>query len=93
MACSTCHVVVDNEWYGKVGAPCEAEQDMLDLAYEPTVRCLLFCERAFWVRLACFLKETSRLGCMVRLGKELNGVKIRVPRGANNLFDHIPFED
>ena len=32
MACSTCHVHVDEAWFEKVGPPSEAEQDMLDLA-------------------------------------------------------------
>lgn len=32
LACATCHVVVDEQWYDKVGAPAEDEEDMLDLA-------------------------------------------------------------
>eukprot|EP00968_Pinguiococcus_pyrenoidosus_P009744 scaffold754_cov248-Pinguiococcus_pyrenoidosus.AAC.60 len=35
MACSTCQVIVDPDWYDRVGEPDEPEQDMLDLAYEP----------------------------------------------------------
>ena len=35
MACSTCHVYVHPSWFTAVGPPSEAEQDMLDLAYEP----------------------------------------------------------
>lgn len=37
--------------------------------------------------------ETSRLGCQLVLSKKVNGFVVRVPSGANNLFDHIPFED
>ena len=32
MACSTCHVVVDKEWFGKLPCASEDEEDMLDLA-------------------------------------------------------------
>lgn len=33
LACATCHVVVDPEWYDKAGQPSEDEEDMLDLAF------------------------------------------------------------
>ncbi len=33
MACSTCHVIVADDWYGKLPEPTEAEADMLDLTY------------------------------------------------------------
>ena len=34
LSCSTCHLVVDPEWYDKIPDPLtEEEQDMLDLAY------------------------------------------------------------
>ena len=37
LSCSTCHLVVDPEWYDKIPDPLtEEEQDMLDLAYAPT---------------------------------------------------------
>ncbi len=32
MACSTCHVVLAEEWFVKLGEPAEDEEDMLDLA-------------------------------------------------------------
>jgi len=32
MACSTCHVVVDAEWFDKLPAASEEEEDMLDFA-------------------------------------------------------------
>ena len=35
MACATCHVYVDNEWYGKIPKAEEAEQDMIDMAFKP----------------------------------------------------------
>jgi len=33
LACSTCHVIVDPSWIGKLAAPTEDEEDMLDLAF------------------------------------------------------------
>lgn len=47
MACSTCHVYVAPEWWEKVGAPCEAELDMLDLAHEPSDYSRLGCQLVF----------------------------------------------
>lgn len=32
MACSTCHVIVDPEWFDRLPDACEEEEDMLDLA-------------------------------------------------------------
>ena len=34
LACSTCHVVVDPSWYGKLSEATEDEEDMLDLAFD-----------------------------------------------------------
>ncbi len=33
LACSTCHVIVDPEWFSKLTKPSEDEEDMLDLAF------------------------------------------------------------
>jgi 2Fe-2S ferredoxin len=34
LACSTCHVIVDPTWFGKLEQPTEDEEDMLDLAFD-----------------------------------------------------------
>lgn len=34
LACSTCHVIVDPSWFGKLTKPTEDEEDMLDLAFD-----------------------------------------------------------
>lgn len=34
LACSTCHVIVSPEWFNKLSEAEEAEEDMLDLAYD-----------------------------------------------------------
>lgn len=33
LACSTCHVIIDPDWFSKLSAPSEDEEDMLDLAF------------------------------------------------------------
>ncbi len=33
LACSTCHVIVERPWFGKLTDPTEDEEDMLDLAF------------------------------------------------------------
>ncbi len=44
MACSTCHVIVDPAWYGRLEAPSEDEEDMLDLAFGLTRTSRLGCQ-------------------------------------------------
>jgi 2Fe-2S ferredoxin len=34
LACSTCHVIVQPAWFGKLASPTEDEEDMLDLAFD-----------------------------------------------------------
>ncbi|MBT4219849.1 MAG: 2Fe-2S iron-sulfur cluster binding domain-containing protein, partial [Rhodospirillaceae bacterium] len=36
LACSTCHVVVSDEWFDKLDEASEEEEDMLDLAFALT---------------------------------------------------------
>jgi 2Fe-2S ferredoxin len=58
LACSTCHVIVDQTWFAKLPTPTEDEEDMLDLAFglEKTSR------------LGCQLVMTEALdGLVVRL--------------------------
>ena len=35
MACATCHVYVKDEWFNKLPDAEDAEQDMIDMAFEP----------------------------------------------------------
>ncbi len=44
MACSTCHVVVDPEWFPRLDPPSEEEQDLLDLAFGLTRTSRLGCQ-------------------------------------------------
>ena len=43
-ACATCHVYVDENWFNKLPAKEDAEQDMLDMAYEPKKFSRLTCQ-------------------------------------------------
>ena len=68
LACSTCHVIVNDDWYKKLielnGEICEDEEDMLDMAYG--------------------LTQTSRLGCQIIITKELEGLTVMLPPGSRN---------
>ena len=44
LACATCHVHVSPEWYEKVPAPSDDEEDMLDLAFNITDTSRLGCQ-------------------------------------------------
>ena len=58
MACSTCHVIVEESWFAKLAEPSEEEEDMLDLAFGLTRTS----------RLGCQIVITEKLdGLVVRL--------------------------
>ena len=44
MACATCHVYVQDEWYDKLPKKEDGEEDMLDMAYEPKKNSRLSCQ-------------------------------------------------
>ncbi|MDA1091049.1 MAG: 2Fe-2S iron-sulfur cluster-binding protein [Proteobacteria bacterium] len=44
MACSTCHVIVHEDWFLKLDPPSEEEEDMLDMAYDLTKTSRLGCQ-------------------------------------------------
>nr|CAG4645893.1 EOG090X0GMO [Lynceus sp. MCZ IZ 141354] len=44
LACSTCHVYVDDEHFDKLPEPVEAEEDMLDMAAFPKPNSRLGCQ-------------------------------------------------
>ena len=43
-ACATCHVYVDEKWFNKLPKKEDAEEDMLDMAYEPKKFSRLSCQ-------------------------------------------------
>ncbi|CAJ1415944.1 unnamed protein product [Effrenium voratum] len=98
MACSTCHVYVDEKHFQTAGEPEDAEQVWPSEFRMPHVaqvldqiaRLMLLVQDM--LELAFEPRETSRLGCQLRLRPDLAGMTVTIPGGANNLFDHIPFE-
>ena len=61
MACSTCHVIVDPEWFARLKPASEEEEDMLDLAAHV----------ARTSRLSCQVELTAELdGLEVRIPPE-----------------------
>ena len=61
MACSTCHVIIDADWFNRLPEASEEEEDMLDLAYGV--------ERTS--RLSCQINVTADLdGLAVRIPSE-----------------------
>ncbi len=54
-ACATCHVYVDEKWFDKIEEKVSAEQDMLDVAFEPNS----------FSRLACQISITDELDGLV----------------------------
>lgn len=44
LACSTCHVVIDPEWYELLNEASQDEEDMLDLAFNLTRTSRLGCQ-------------------------------------------------
>ena len=43
-ACATCHVYVDEKWFDKLPNKESAEEDMLDMAFEPKSSSRLSCQ-------------------------------------------------
>tara|TARA_B100001750_G_scaffold207138_1_gene185272 strand:+ start:291 stop:611 length:321 start_codon:yes stop_codon:yes gene_type:complete len=54
-ACATCHVYVDEKWFIKLPKKDSAEEDMLDMAFEPKK----------FSRLSCQLTVTNELDGLV----------------------------
>ena len=44
MACATCHVYVDDKWMDKIPKAEDAENDMIDVAFEPKKNSRLSCQ-------------------------------------------------
>ena len=44
MACATCHVYVNEEWFDKMPKKEDGEEDMLDMAFEPKKNSRLSCQ-------------------------------------------------
>ena len=86
MACSTCHVQVDDAWLAAVGEATEAEEDMLDLAYG----------RSDASRLGCQLVLAPALrGLVVHIPGGVNNMMDHIPfeDAARAVAPRVPFDD
>ena len=54
-ACATCHIYINEKWFDKIPNKENAEEDMLDMAYEPKK----------FSRLSCQLTVTNELDGLV----------------------------
>jgi ferredoxin len=72
MACSTCHVIIDPQWFdnGIIEEPSESELDMLDLAYAPRRTSRLACQ---------IVLEEAMDGMVIRLPKSSNNLMDFIP--------------
>ncbi|MEK9673029.1 MAG: ferredoxin family 2Fe-2S iron-sulfur cluster binding protein [Rhodospirillaceae bacterium] len=66
LACSTCHVIVEDKFFDMLDEPTEDEEDMLDLAFG--------------------LTHTSRLGCQIVMCKDLNSLRVTLPKATRNMM-------
>ena len=68
LACSTCHIIVDAEWYDQLAEASEEEEDMLDLAFGLT----------HTSRLGCQIKMAPELdGLVVTLPKATRNMMVK----------------
>ncbi|CAJ0587352.1 unnamed protein product, partial [Mesorhabditis spiculigera] len=72
LACSTCHVYVNQPFFDRLDQPKEEEEDMLDMA--PA------------------LQPDSRLGCQIVLRRDLDGIRVTLPKITRNFYvdGHVP---
>ena len=66
LACSTCHVILEEDFYDSLEEPCEEEEDLLDLAYG--------------------LTQSSRLGCQVKVTRDMENKLILLPSATRNFY-------
>lgn len=68
MACSTCHVIIDADWFDKLKRASEDEEDMLDLAAHVTRHSRLSCQ---------ILLDENHDGLTVRIPPESHNMQGR----------------
>ena len=66
LACSTCHLILEEEVFNALPEPTDEELDMLDLAFD--------------------LTDTSRLGCQIKVTRELEGMRAVMPEESHNMM-------
>ena len=69
--CCNCHVVISNEYKDKIPAPSAEEQTQID-------RIILEKHEKYLLWFSSLMRFSSRLGCQVKLTKELDGMAVFV---------------
>lgn len=110
IACSTCHVILEDEAFEALPEASEKEDDMLDMAFGLTPTCVPVLAAAPGglardvahrqrLRRAAGRRATpahsrcrSRLGCQVFITKDLEGMRITIPKASRNMYvdGHVP---
>ncbi|KAI4796359.1 hypothetical protein KUCAC02_027811 [Chaenocephalus aceratus] len=75
LACSTCHLIFEEETYKSLGPVTDEEMDMLDLSLRPVLT----------PRRILFSAHRSRLGCQICLTKRMEGMVARVPESVADI--------
>ena len=86
LACSTCHVIIDPEWYDLLESASDDEEDMLDLAFGLTHTSRLGCQIKITPELDGLEDLLVRLGRIV--GKARQGLH-PLPQIGEAQIDHI----
>lgn len=92
MACSTCHVVIHPDWYDATEYDDKEQATRNNNSTDPSKIGPPSEAELDMIDLAYEPQLTSRLGCQIKITKELNGLVVLLPAGSNNLMDFVPFE-
>ena len=92
MACSTCHVVIHPDWYHSKSEEDTKDCSALNQSVDPKRVGQPSEAELDMIDLAYEPQSTSRLGCQIKVTKELDGLVLLLPSGSNNLMDFVPFE-
>ncbi|PKI82415.1 hypothetical protein MVES_003651 [Malassezia vespertilionis] len=76
IACSTCHVILEEDAYYQLDEPGDDENDMLDLAFGLTDTCVA----------SEMADGSSRLGCQVKVMREIDGLVVQLPSATRNMY-------
>ena len=83
MACSTCHVILDDNVYDSLEPACDDEEDMLDMAFGLTHTYMFIISNLYTgdhetllTGNGDLLDRSSRLGCQVFVDENMEGTTV-----------------
>lgn len=84
MACSTCHVILDDErQYDKLPEPSDDENDMLDLAFGLTDTSRLGCQ--VYLDRSTLVNKIDKQGNITKVESNGNLLLVRIPSATRNM--------